>query len=143
MSLTADEIEKVSDQLIEAERTCQPIKLISEQFKHLSYEDVYSIQLRSIYKKVGAGAIIVGKKIGLTSKGMQAQFNIDEPDYGIIVDRTILREGNPISTKKLIQPRIEVEIAFLLKEDLKGPGVTLPKVLKATEGVMPAFESCW
>jgi 2-oxopent-4-enoate hydratase len=140
MTLTADQIDQISEQLIEAEKMRKPIDLISEQFKELSYKDVYSIQLHTISKKVEDGAIIAGKKIGLTSKAMQAQFNISEPDYGIIVDRTILREGKSIPTNKLIQPQIEIEIAFLLKEDLKGPGVTLPKVLKATEGVIPAFE---
>jgi 2-keto-4-pentenoate hydratase len=106
----------------------------------LSYDDVYSVQLRSIHKKVQSGAVVVGKKIGLTSKGMQAQFNIDEPDYGIIVDKAVIREGKTIPTNKLILPRIEAEIAFLLRDHLKGPGITLADVLKATEGVMPAFE---
>lgn len=140
MPLTADLIEQISNQLLEAETTCRPINLISEQFEDLSYDDVYSVQLRGIHKKVHAGAIVVGKKIGLTSKGMQAQFNIDEPDYGIIIDKMVFREGKPLSTNKLILPRIEAEIAFLLRDNLKGPGITLPKVFKAIDGVIPAFE---
>ncbi len=138
--LSEDLIHQISDQLLEAERTCRPIDPISEKFKDLSYQDVYSVQLRSIHKKVQSGAVIVGKKIGLTSRGMQVQFRIDEPDYGIIVDKTVFREGKPFPTKQLILPRIEAEVAFLLKDNLKGPGVTLAQVLKATEGVIPAFE---
>jgi 2-keto-4-pentenoate hydratase len=140
MALSEDLIQQISDQLLDAERTCQPIDPITEKFKDLSYQDVYSVQLRSIRKKVQSGAVVVGKKIGLTSKGMQAQFHIDEPDYGIIVDKAVFREGKPFPTKQLILPRIEAEIAFLLRDTLKGPGITLANVLKATEGVIPAFE---
>ncbi len=140
MALSEDLIQQISDQLLDAERTCQPIDPITEKFKDLSYQDVYSVQLRSIRKKVQSGAVVVGKKIGLTSKGMQAQFHIDEPDYGIIVDKAVFREGKPFPTRQLILPRIEAEIAFLLRDTLKGPGITLANVLKATEGVIPAFE---
>jgi len=140
MTLKPELIEQISERLLDAERTCQQINMISDEFANLSYKDVYSIQLRGIQKKVQAGAVVVGKKIGLTSKGMQAQLNINEPDYGIIVDKGVFREGKPIPTNKLILPRIEAEIAFLLKNDLKGPGITVASVLKATEGVIPAFE---
>ena len=140
MALSEDLIQQLSDQLLEAEKTCRPIDPISEKFKDLSYQDVYSVQLRSIRKKVQSGAVVVGKKIGLTSRGMQAQFHIDEPDYGIIVDKAVFREGKPFPTRQLILPRIEAEIAFLLREDLKGPRITVADVLKATEGVIPAFE---
>lgn len=140
MALTRDMIKQISQQLLEAEGSCQAIDAISGKFTDLSYDDVYKIQLKTIDTKVKSGAVIVGKKIGLTSKAMQEQFNITEPDYGIIVDRRVFREGQPISRKSLIMPRIEAEIAFLLKDDLRGPGVTVANVLNATKGVMPAFE---
>lgn len=140
MALTEDIVEHISQQLLEAERSCQPIDAISEKFTDLSYADAYAIQLRTIDTKVKAGAVVVGKKIGLTSKAMQEQFNIKEPDYGLIVDNRVFREGQPILRESLIMPRIEAEIAFLLKDELKGPGVTVANVLNATEGVMPAFE---
>ena len=140
MALTEDMIEQISQQLIEAERSCQPVDAISSRFADLSYEDAYAIQLRTIDIKVKSGAVIVGKKIGLTSKAMQEQSNIKEPDYGFILHNRVFREGQPILMKSLIMPRIEAEIAFLLKDDLKGPGVTVANVLGVTEGVMPAFE---
>jgi len=140
MALTQDTIEKISQQLLKAERSCQPIEAISDRFTDLSYDDVYAIQLKTIDTKVKSGAVIVGKKIGLTSQAMQQQFNIKEPDYGIIVDSEVFREGQSIASKSLIIPRIEAEIAFLLRDDLQGPGVTVANVLDATEGVMPAFE---
>ena len=140
MALTGDMIEQISRQLIEAERSCQSIDAISHKFADLSYNDAYAIQLKTIDIKVESGAVIVGKKIGLTSKAMQEQANIKEPDYGFILDNRVFREGQPIAMKSLIMPRIEAEIAFLLKDGLKGPGVTAASVLGATEGVMPAFE---
>jgi 2-keto-4-pentenoate hydratase len=140
MALTKETIEQISQQLLEAERTCQPIDPISPKFSDLSYEDVYAIQLKTFDTRVKRGEVIVGKKIGLSSRAMQEQFNIKEPDYGIISDKLVLREGQPIAMKSLISPRMEPEMAFVLKEDLKGPGVTAAAVLKATEGIMPAFE---
>ena len=140
MALTEALIGKISEQLIEAERSCQPIEALSDKFADLSYNDAYAIQLKTIDIKVKSGAVIVGKKIGLTSKAMQEQSNVKEPDYGFILDNKVFREGQPIRMKNLIKPRIEAEIVFLLKDDLKGPGVTVASVLAATEGVMPAFE---
>lgn len=140
MTLTKDTIEQISGQLIEAERSCQPIDAISSKFTDLSYDDAYAIQLRTIDIKVKSGTVIVGKKVGLTSKAMQEQSNIKEPDYGFILHNRVFREGLPIPMKSLIKPRIEAEIAFLLKDDLKGPGVSVASVLGATEGIMPAFE---
>lgn len=140
MALTGDMIEQISQQLIEAERSCQPIDAISSKFADLSYDDAYAIQLKTIEIKVKSGAVIVGKKIGLTSKAMQEQANIKEPDYGFLLHNRVFREGQPIPMKSLIMPRIEAEIAFLLKDNLKGPGVTVASVLGAIEGVIPAFE---
>jgi len=140
MALTKDMIEQISQQLLKAEKSCQPIEAISARFTALSYDDVYAIQSKTIDTKVKSGAVIVGKKIGLTSQAMQQQFNIKEPDYGIIVDTGVFREGQPIARKSLILPRIEAEMAFLLRDDLQGPGVTVANVLDATEAVMPAFE---
>jgi 2-keto-4-pentenoate hydratase len=71
---------------------------------------------------------------------MQDQFKIREPDYGMITNHMVIREGQPVPMSSLILPRIEPEIAFLLKEDLKGPGINAANVLEATEGVLPAFE---
>ena len=140
MALTENTIEDISQQLIDAERTLEPIDPVSKKYPDLSYDDVYAIQQKTTEVKVGSGKVIVGKKIGLTSKAMQEQANIREPDYGVIFDNRVWREGQPIPIKCLISPRIEAEIAFLLKDELKGPGVTVASVLAATEGVMPAFE---
>ena len=140
MALSNNQVEQVASELIEAERTVTPVVALTERFGDLSYEDAYAIQLKTVDIKVKAGAVVVGKKIGFTSKAMQDQFNIREPDYGILDDRIVFREGQPITMESLIFPRIEPEIAFLLKHDLKGPGVNAATVLEATEGVLPALE---
>ncbi len=140
MSLSKEQIVQVSGELIEAERTCTPIVALTERFPDVSYEDAYAIQLKTFDTLVRSGAVIVGKKIGLTSKAMQEQFGIHEPDYGMIADRMVVREGSPIPMSSLILPRIEPEIAFLLRDDLKGPGINVANVIEATEGVLPAFE---
>lgn len=140
MSLTEEIIEQISQQLLEAEKTCQPIDVISEKYPDMTYDDAYAIQLKTIEKKVRAGAVVVGRKIGLTSKAMQELIGLDEPDFGIIVDNKVFSEGEAIPAKSMIVPRIEAEIGFLLKDDLKGPGVTVVDVLAATAGVMPLLE---
>ena len=140
MALTDKIIEEIADQLMEAENNRCPMKPISERFPGLSYDDAYAIQLRTIDKKVKSGAVVVGRKIGLTSKAMQNLIGIDEPDFGIIVDNKVFREGEPISTNSMIVPRIEAEIGFILKDDLRGPGVTVTNVLATTAGVMPVLE---
>ncbi len=140
MPLSKEQIAQVSGELIEAEKSCVPIVALTERYPDVSYEDAYAIQLKTFDTLVRGGAIIVGKKIGLTSKAMQDQMNIREPDYGMIVDRMVAREGSPIPMSSLILPKIEPELAFLLKEDLKGPGINVANVIEATEGVLPAFE---
>ena len=133
-------IEKIARQLIQAEETGQPMDPINEKYPDMTYDDAYKIQLKTIQLKEKKGAVVVGRKIGLTSKAMQELIGLDEPDFGIIVDNKVFSEGEVISTKNMIMPRIEAEIGFLLKEDLKGPGITVIDVLAATQGVMPLLE---
>jgi 2-oxopent-4-enoate hydratase len=113
---------------------------INDKHPDMTYDDAYRIQFKTIELKEKEGAVVVGRKIGLTSKAMQELIGLDEPDFGIIVNDKVLSEGEAISTKDMIVPRIEAEIGFLLKDDLKGPGVTVIDVLAATEGVMPLLE---
>ncbi len=140
MSLSDGTIEKLALRLIEADKKCEPIDPINDQYPDMTYDDAYRIQFETIRLREKEGAVVVGRKIGLTSKAMQELIGLDEPDFGIIVDRKVFGEGQTISTKTMIVPRIEAEIGFLLKYDLRGPGVTAIDVLAATEGVMPLFE---
>ncbi|MCM3689822.1 2-keto-4-pentenoate hydratase [Neobacillus niacini] len=134
------DIQKAATALMEAETERKPIAPFTSSTEEISVDDAYKIQLFQIHQKVENGAEIVGKKIGLTSKAMQEMLNVNEPDYGHILNDMVYKDGESISLDKFIQPRIEFEIAFVLKEDLKGPGVTMNDVIAATDYVVPALE---
>ncbi len=137
--LNNEDISKLADRLIGAEKEKQPIPPLVDQYD-LTISDAYKIQLEVVEMKREKGEACVGKKIGLTSKSMQRAFNVDQPDYGHIMSAMVLNEGSPIRLSELIQPKIEAEIGFLLDKDLVGPGITAPEVLRCTAGVLPTFE---
>lgn len=126
--------------LIEAERTGMPTPQLDQAFPGIEIADAYAIQQRIIASKLAAGARLRGHKIGLTSKAMQSTVGIDEPDYGHLLDTMFFQDGDTIATEKLIVPRVEVELAFVLGKPLRGPDVTLFDVLDATDYVVPALE---
>ncbi|WP_107315578.1 2-oxo-hept-4-ene-1,7-dioate hydratase [Achromobacter xylosoxidans] len=126
--------------LIEAERTGMPTTQLDQAFPGIEIADAYAIQQRIIASKLAAGARLRGHKIGLTSKAMQSTVGIDEPDYGHLLDTMFFQDGDTIATEKLIVPRVEVELAFVLGKPLRGPDVTLFDVLDATDYMMPALE---
>ncbi|MCR4441982.1 MAG: fumarylacetoacetate hydrolase family protein [Peptococcaceae bacterium] len=138
--MTSEEISRLAAELRQAAKEKQPIPALTERKPDLSIEEAYRIQLENVEMAVGEGKRIVGKKIGLTSKAMQQFLGVGEPDYGHLFDSMVWDEEAPVSTGTLLQPKVEAEIAFVLGEDLQGPGITLTDVLRATEGVIPAFE---
>lgn len=131
---------EVAKQLLEAERRKQAIEPLTSTYPEISVDDAYRIQISQIEEKVADGARIVGKKIGLTSEVMQRMFNVTTPDYGHILDEMMCVEAEPIDVGQFLSPKLECEIAFILKDDLQGPGVTFDDVVRATDYVVPAFE---
>ena len=140
MALTKTQLDKLARELIVAEKDRKPIIQITERFPKTTVKEAYAMQQRIVDRRLAAGELVVGRKIGLTSVAMQQQLGVTEPDYGQILSKSMVNEGEPISLSRLIQPRVESEICFVLKHNLKGPGVTAAGVLAATAGVMPAFE---
>ena len=134
-------IQQLGDELFEALRGRQMIAPLTEREPDITIDDAYHISLRMVQRRVDDGEKIIGKKIGVTSKAVQNMLNVHQPDFGYLTDRMVYGNGDemPIS-EQLIQPRAEGEIAFILKKDLIGPGVTNADVLAATEAVMPCFE---
>lgn len=130
---------QASEALLEAEKTKKTIDAFTSH-QPITKDEAYQIQLNTIDYKVKQGAKIVGKKIGLTSKAMQEMLGVDIPDYGHLLDHMIYKENEVIPISKFIQPRVEFEIGFVLKEKLKGPGVTEEDVIGATDYVIPAIE---
>ena len=134
------DIQQAAHRLLEAEFGKKPIEPFTSSAGVISVDDAYQIQLQQIRCKVENGAVIVGKKIGLTSKAMQEMFNVNQPDYGHILKDMVYQDGETISLDRFIQPKVEFEIAFVLKKDLQGPGVTIKDVIDATDYVVPALE---
>lgn len=133
-------IEQLGDELYTALTTRQTIEPFTNRGLDISVEDAYYIQQRMLSRRMAAGERIVGKKIGVTSKVVQNMLNVHQPDFGYLLDGMIYNEGEAIPMDTLIQPRAEGEIAFILKKDLMGPGLSNADVLAATEGVMACFE---
>ena len=130
----------LADALWSAEQSRTPISPLTEQFPDLVIDDAYAIQGINVQRRLDAGARVIGRKVGLTSKPMQQVLGVDEPDYGVLLDDMYVEEGDVIDLDRLIQPRIEAEMAFVLAQDLVGPGVTSGRALAAMAGVLPALE---
>ncbi|NNU82833.1 2-keto-4-pentenoate hydratase [Geobacillus sp. BMUD] len=126
--------------LLAAERERRPLSPLTTLDSALTVYDAYQIQLRTVEQKVKEGRQIVGKKIGLTSKAMQQLLRVDQPDYGHLLDDMAVENGGVVSWEQVLQPKVEAEIAFVLKRDLVGPRVTVIDVLLATDYIVPALE---
>jgi 2-oxo-hept-3-ene-1,7-dioate hydratase len=131
---------KAAQLLINAEAERKPILQLSKTWPDITIEDAYAIQNEVVKHKVANGAKVIGHKIGLTSKAMQQSSQIDEPDYGHLFDYMMLNDGAKVAHANYCVPRAEVEFAFVLGKPLKGPGVGLLDVLRATEYVIPSIE---
>ena len=134
-------INELGDELFQALSDRQMIDPLTEREPDITIEDAYHISLRMVDRRVEAGESIIGKKIGVTSKAVQNMLNVHQPDFGYLTDRMVFGNGDEMPVSELlIQPRAEGEIAFMLKRDLFGPGISNADVLRATEAVIPCFE---
>jgi 2-oxo-hept-3-ene-1,7-dioate hydratase len=138
--LTPETISAIAEELAEAGRARTVVPRITARYPEATVEDSYAIQGVWRDKNIAAGRRLVGRKIGLTSKAMQQATGITEPDYGVMFDDTVWQNGATIPFDDFSNVRIEVELAFVLKEPLEGPDCTLFDVLRATEYVTPALE---
>ncbi|MDD2885901.1 MAG: 2-oxopent-4-enoate hydratase [Dechloromonas sp.] len=134
------QITQLGDELYEALSAGKTMSPLTSRGFDITIEDAYHIQQRMLARRIEKGEKVVGKKIGVTSKAVMNMLGVHQPDFGYLLDGMVYNEGQSIEMSRLIQPKAEGEIAFLLKKDLKGPGVTAADVLAATEGVMACFE---
>jgi 2-oxo-hept-3-ene-1,7-dioate hydratase len=130
---------QLAAELDQSERTRVQVEHFSRRFPGMTIEDGYAVSRAWMKIKLAQGRRVVGHKIGLTSRAMQVSSQIDEPDYGTLLDDMVYEPGD-IPTGRFIAPRVEVELAFVLKRPLEGPQVTPEDVLAATEYVTPAIE---
>ena len=139
-TLSAEIVRTCAARLHEAERTRRQIGQLTLEFCGMTIEDAYAIQGAWVTLKLAEGRRLRGRKIGLTSRAMQQSSRIDEPDYGDLLDDMFFDDGSDIPANRFIVPRVEVELAFVLKERLAGPDCTLARAMAATDFVVPAME---
>lgn len=130
----------LGDELYQALIDRQTVEPLTSRYPDITLKDAYAIQQRMLARRLIAGERSVGKKIGVTSQAVMTMLGVFQPDFGGLTDGMVYNEGEAIPAATLIQPKAEGEIAFLLKKNLRGPGVTAAEVLAATEGVMACFE---
>ncbi len=138
--LSQTDINKAANDLYQAEIDRRQIDPVSLSHPDITMDEAYAIQKQWVDRKIEDGGRIVGYKIGLTSRAMQETMKIDQPDYGVLLDDMVFADGSDIETAKFSDPRIEVELAFILKDRLEGEHVTMFDVLNATDYVVPALE---
>lgn len=138
--MTNEQRQAAADSLLEAERTRKVIPQLSKTYPEMTIEDAYDVQRRWAEGRMAKGAKIIGRKIGLTSRAMQLASKMTEPDYGVMLDDALFKDGARIAAGTFIKPRLETELAFVMGEDLSGAGCQMHDVMRATEYVTPALE---
>ena len=129
---------KAADILMGAEKERKQAVQLSKTWPDITIEDSYAISTEVNRRRIGAGAKLIGHKVRLTSKAMQRSSQIDEPDFGYLLDHMMIADGAKIPHENYCRPRVEIELAFVMGKPLKGPGIGLTEVLRATEYVVPA-----
>ena len=140
MALDKEIIEKLALHCEKAEVEAYEITKITDDYPEMTYEDAYDIQWQARANKEARGTKIVGMKMGLTSQAKMKQMGVPNPCYGYLADYFAYGDDAEIKFDELIHPKVEAEIAFVLKDDLEGPGCHIGDVLAATDFVMPAVE---
>jgi 2-oxo-hept-3-ene-1,7-dioate hydratase len=136
---TVSQAEQLAAELDHAERSRVQVEHFSKRFPGMTVQDGYAVSRAWVRRKIAAGRVARGHKIGLTSRAMQQSSQIDEPDYGTLLDDMFFEPG-AIPAERFIAPRVEVELAFILKRTLEGPKISVDDVLAATDFVQPAIE---
>jgi 2-keto-4-pentenoate hydratase len=138
--LTVQAREQLAADLAQAERSREPIAPPTAAHPEIDVVDAYEIQLINIRERVAEGARVVGHKVGLSSEAMQKMMGVDEPDYGHLLDEMQVFEDKPVKAANYLYPRVEVEVGFILAEDLPGADCTEDDVLEATAAFAPSIE---
>ena len=140
MAVAITDVEGKARALYEARRDRKAIEPFTDEDPTLGMADGYAVQAELVRLLLADGDTIRGYKVGLTSRPMQQMIGVDSPDYGPVLGSTVYRDGDEVSVSGFIQPKIEAEIAFVLGEPLRGPGVTVDDAHRAVAGVAAAME---
>jgi 2-keto-4-pentenoate hydratase len=136
----AAELTRMADRLWQAQLERVPIAPLTGERAELTVEDAYAIQAHNVDRRVAAGHVMRGRKVGLTSRAMQDLLGVSEPDFGVLLDDMFVEEADEVPLDTMVQPRVEAGMAFVLDRDLAGPGVITADALRAIAGVLPAIE---
>lgn len=140
MALTPETIARLAEHLETCQLQARDTPKITDDHPEMDWDDAYAIQDVILQRKLARGARVVGLKAGLTSHAKMKQMGVTDPVFGFLVDEYTLAEGATVNTAELIHPKVEPEIAFVLKHALKGPGCHIGAVLAATDFVLPGIE---
>jgi 2-oxopent-4-enoate/cis-2-oxohex-4-enoate hydratase len=135
-----EQLREIGASLHQALVSREPVAPLTDRWPEMTIDEAYRIQLAMVQHRLDAGERVVGKKIGVTSKVVMDMLDVRQPDFGHLLSGMVYPEGAAIAVDTLIAPRAEGEIAFVLKDDLQGPGVTNADVMRATAYVLPCFE---
>jgi 2-oxo-hept-3-ene-1,7-dioate hydratase len=133
-------VQRLANTLQEAESSRRQIGHFSTEYPGMTITDAYAVQRAWMRRKIEAGRRPIGHKIGLTSRAMQRAVNVGEPGYGLLLDDMLFADGQEVPIERFIEPRVEVELAFILARRLEGERVNIFDVLNATDYVVPAIE---
>ena len=139
-ALSPEQARLAAERFDEAERSRKQVRPLTFDFPGMDMADAHAVQDAWVGIKVARGANIRGRKVGLTSRAMQRAMNIGEPDYGTLLDDMFFEDGAEIEAASLLDPRVEVEIAFVLDRPLAGESVSVAQTLAATRAVYPSLE---
>lgn len=138
--MDANVVQHAAAELVTAYETGIPIAPVVESYPDTTIDDAYRVQQEQVRQWRAGGESVRGHKVGLSSAAMQQQMGVEQPDFGHLTDSMFHLEHQPISAARLIQPRIEPEVAFVLGARLAGPGVTAADAVRAVDFVLPALE---
>lgn len=134
------EIEQAANLLWNAAAGGTPIPPLRETFPALTEQDAYAVQEFNTERRLKDGGRLVGRKIGLTARAVQQQLGVDQPDYGMLFADMAVADGEPVRWSRLMQPKVEAEVALVIEHDLAEPGITVAQLLRAAAFVLPAIE---
>jgi len=134
-------INDIASEIFDALNQQKIIQPLTDRYPEIDINDAYQISRKFLSLRESTGEKVVGKKIGVTSSVVQEMLGVDQPDFGFLTDTMRVQNRSSFSIEdSLIQPRAEAEIAFILKEDLLGPGISKEDVIAATDKILPCFE---
>ncbi|MEZ5227890.1 MAG: hypothetical protein R2710_14810 [Acidimicrobiales bacterium] len=140
MHMTEAQHHEAAEALVHAELTREWIEPLTLRYEGADIEDAYAVGQLVTEIKVANGRVVKGHKVGLTSKAMRSTTGATEPDYGTLFDNWFLDEGSKVSMSMMNRPLVEIELVFVLKENLGGPDVNAVDVMRATDFIIPAIE---